>query len=305
MVSYIIRRLGGSIVVLLGIALITFILSYAVPADPARLILGMKASAAQVAALRVHMGLNLPLPEQFWNYLVKLLHGNLGQSYILDLPVTTLIAQRVGYTAQLALAAWLMELVIGIPIGIISALKDRKLTDHILSIVALIGISLPVFFVGLELMYWLAFKAGWFPVGGTGGLPYIILPALAYGITGAAYYARLLKSSMLDVLNSDYIRTARAKGASSFRAVMGHALRNAMIPVVTYGATDVAALFGGVVVLEDVFGYAGMGQMAVQAINQLDIPLIMGTVLFAAVFVVLFNLIVDVLYGFIDPRITY
>jgi len=303
--SYIIRRLGGSVIVLLGISLITFILSFAVPADPARLILGMKASKQAVDTLRHTLGLDQPLITQYFRYLGNLLHGNLGQSYVLDLPVSTLIAQRVGYTAQLALGSWLMELIIGIPLGVISALKDRKPTDYVMSILALIGISLPIFFVGLELMYWVAFRAGMFPVGGTGGIPFIILPALAYGITGAAYYQRILKSSMLDVLHSDYIRTARAKGASPFRSIMGHAFRNAIIPVVTYGATDIAALFGGVVVLEDVFGYSGIGQMAVQAINQLDIPLIMGTVIFAAVFVVIFNLIVDLLYGVIDPRITY
>ncbi len=305
MASYIVRRLGGAVIVLFGITVITFILAYAVPADPARLILGMKASQAQVVALRHQLGLDQPLIVQYWHYLINVLHGNLGKSYTLDLPVTTLIGQRVLLTAQLALAAWLFELAIGIPIGIISALKDRKLTDHIVNIVALIGISLPVFFVGLELMYWVAFKAGLFPVGGTGGLAYIILPGLTYGITGAAYYSRLLKSSMIDVLQQDYIRTAKAKGASASRVVFGHALRNAIIPVVTYGATDIAALFGGVVVIEDVFSYAGIGQMAVQAINTSDIPVIMGTVLFAAVFVVLFNILVDLLYGLIDPRISY
>ncbi|MCY0877023.1 MAG: ABC transporter permease [Firmicutes bacterium] len=303
--SYIVRRLGGAIVVLIGIAVITFLLSYALPSDPARMILGMRASQAEVNQLRIQMGLNLPLYEQFWRYFINLLHGNLGQSYQLDMPVTELIEQRLGLTAQLALAAWLFELIIGIPAGIIMALKDRGFLDHTLNVITLIGVSLAPFFLGLELLYWVAFKANLFPAGGSGGIMYVILPGLTYGITGAAYYARLLKTSMLDVLNSDYIRTARSKGAGMWRVVFGHALRNAMLPVMTYGATDIAALFGGIVVIEDVFGYAGVGSLAVNAISQTDVPVIMGTVIFAAVFVVLFNVVVDLLYGLVDPRISY
>ena len=305
MASFIVRRIGGAFVVLFGITIVTFILAYMVPSDPARMILGMRATQAEVNQLRNQMGLNLPLYVQYWHYLVNLLHGNLGQSYQLDLPVAALIAQRIGLTAQLALACWIFELLIGIPAGVIMALKDRSAADHSLNIATLIGVSLVPFFLGLELMYWVAFKAGLFPVGGTGGVDYIILPGLTYGITGAAYYARLLKTSMLDVLHSDYIRTARAKGAGTWRTVFVHAFRNAMIPVVTYGGTDIAALFGGVVVIEDVFGYSGVGQLAVNAISQTDVPVIMGTVLVAAVFVVAFNIIVDVLYAFIDPRISY
>ncbi|KUO95456.1 ABC transporter permease [Ferroacidibacillus organovorans] len=305
MISYIIRRLGGSVIVLFGIALITFILAYAVPSDPARMILGQHATVAQVDALRKQMGLDEPFIQQFGNYLLNIIHGNLGWSYLQNLPVATLIGQRLPATFQLALVAWLMELIIGLPIGVFMALKDRKMTDHVFNLISLIGISLPTFFVGLELMYWVAYRANLFPVGGTGGLMYVILPGLTYGITGAAYYSRLLKSSMVDVLNSDYIRTARAKGAAPLRVIMGHAFRNAIIPVITYGATDIGALFGGIVVIEDVFGYSGIGQMAVQAISNLDTPIIMGTVLFAAVFVVAFNFIVDLLYGLIDPRITY
>lgn len=303
--SYIVRRLGGAVIVLIGIAVVTFLLSYALPSDPARMILGMRASQAEVNQLRIQMGLNLPLYEQFWHYFINLLHGNLGQSYQLDMPVTTLIEQRIGLTAQLALACWLFELLIGIPAGIIMALKDRGFLDHTLNVITLIGVSLAPFFLGLELLYWVAFKANLFPAGGSGGIMYVILPGLTYGITGAAYYARLLKTSMLDVLNSDYIRTARSKGAGMWRVVFGHAFRNAMLPVMTYGATDIAALFGGVVVIEDVFGYAGVGSLAVNAISQTDVPVIMGTVIFAAVFVVLFNVVVDVLYGFVDPRISY
>ncbi len=305
MIAYIIRRIGGSIVVLIGISIITFSLAYLVPANPARAIVGPHASEALVLQVEKQLGLNQPLPIRYVHYMENLLQGNLGTSYVLDQPVTTLIGQRAGATAQLAVTAWIGELLIGLPIGIISALYDRKAVDHVVSIFALIGISLPVFFVGLELMYWVGFRLGWLPVGGSGGFTFVILPALTYAITGAAYYARLLKSSMIDVMNSDYIRTAKAKGASPNRVILRHALRNAIIPVMTYGGIDIASLFGGVVVIEDVFGYSGIGQLTVQAINNLDVPVIMGTVLFAALFVVLFNLLVDVLYGIVDPRITY
>ncbi len=305
MVSYIIRRIFGALIVLLGVSIITFLLAYAVPADPARAIVGPHAPEYLVLQIRKQLGLNQPLPVQYVHYLWNLLHGNLGTSYVLNQSVTSLIGQRIGATGLLAGLAFVFELIIGIPIGILTALRDRKLTDHVLSTAALIGISLPVFFVGLELMYWVGFRLGWFPIGGSGGILYAILPALTYAITGAAYYARLLKSSMIDVLNQDYIRTAKAKGASPLRVVMRHALRNALIPALTYAGTDVAALLGGVVVIEDIFGYSGVGQLAFQAIGNLDVPLIMGTVLFATVFVVIFNLIVDILYGIVDPRISY
>ena len=305
MISYIIRRLGGAVIVLLGISIITFVIAFLVPANPARAIVGPHAPESLVLQVDKQLGLDQPLPVRYVNYMNNLVHGNLGMSYVLDQPVTSLIEQRVGATAQLALAAWILEIVIGIPLGIISAVYDRKIIDHITSILALVGISLPVFFVGLELMYWIGFRLNWLPVGGTGGFDYIILPGLTYAITGAAYYSRLLKASMLDVLSSDYIRTAKAKGASPARIIFGHALRNGIIPALTYGGIDVAALFGGVVVIEDVFGYSGLGQLAVQAISNLDVPVIMGTVLFATMFVVLVNVVVDVLYGIVDPRITY
>ncbi|MHB1684079.1 MAG: ABC transporter permease [Bacilli bacterium] len=305
MISYIIRRLGGAVIVLLGISIITFVIAFLVPANPARAIVGPHAPESLVLQVDKQLGLDQPLPVRYVNYMNNLVHGNLGMSYVLDQPVTSLIEQRVGATAQLALAAWILEIVIGIPLGVISAVYDRKIIDHITSILALVGISLPVFFVGLELMYWIGFRLNWLPVGGTGGFDYIILPGLTYAITGAAYYSRLLKASMLDVLSSDYIRTAKAKGASPARIIFGHALRNGIIPALTYGGIDVAALFGGVVVIEDVFGYSGLGQLAVQAISNLDVPVIMGTVLFATMFVVLVNVVVDVLYGIVDPRITY
>ncbi len=305
MLSYIIRRLGGAFIVLVGISIITFLLAFAVPSDPARIIAGPKATMAVVAAVRHQLGLDLPMPIQYFHYVLRLLHGDLGTSYIYNLPVAHLIAQRLGSTAYLALGCWIAELVIGIPLGIYTARHARKIGDYILSILALFMVSLLVPWLGLVLLYYLGFKVPIFPLGGSGGLYHLILPSLTWGVTGAAYYTRLLKTSMLEVLSQDYTRTARAKGASERRVIWRHVIRNAMIPVVTYAGIDIGALLSGVVLLEVTFNWNGMGILAFSAISESDVPVIMGTVLLSAVIVVLFNLFVDILYGFIDPRIRY
>lgn len=305
MLSYIIRRLGGALVVLFGISVVTFLLAYAIPSDPARMIAGPKASIETVMAIRHSLGLDKPLPIQYLDYVWRLIHGNLGMSYVYNLPVATLIAQRFGPTAILALACWIAELVIGIPLGIFTARRARKASDYIVSILALVGISILVPWLGIVLLYWLGFKFPIFPLGGAGGISHLILPALTFGITGAAAYTRLLKSSMLEVLGQDYVRTARAKGASEGRVVNRHVIRNALIPVITYGGIDVGYLLGGVVLLEVTFNWNGLGILAYNAISENDVPVIMGTVLLTALLVVLFNLLVDIAYVFVDPRIRY
>ncbi|GGI97499.1 glutathione ABC transporter permease [Alicyclobacillus cellulosilyticus] len=305
MLSYIVRRLGAAVVVLFGISLVTFIIAFAVPADPARLIVGAKASPAIVAEVRHQLGLDQPLPVQYIHYVWRLLHGDLGTSYVYNMPVASLIGQRIGGTVLLAVACWLAELIIGIPLGIYTARRARTWIDYAVSALALVGISLFVPWLGEVLLYLFAFKLPVFPLGGTGGIRHLILPALTYGITGAAVYTRLLKSSMLEVLGQDYVRTARAKGASEQRVIWRHVVRNALIPVVTVAGIDIGTLLSGVVLIEVTFNWNGLGSLATEAISQLDIPVIMGTVLFTAVLVVLFNLLVDILYVFIDPRIRY
>lgn len=305
MLSYIIRRLLMALITLWGISVITFLLVFAVPADPARIIAGPKAPESVIEQIRINLGLNLPLPVQYWHYFERLLHGNLGSSYIYNLPVTDMIMQRAGATVELAIGCFIAELIIGIPLGIYTAIKARTVGDYILSALALAGISMPVFWLGLEMMYWLGFRFPIFPLGGYGGIAHLILPSLAYGITGAAVYLRLLKSSMLEVLNQDYTRTARAKGASQSRVIIRHVLRNALIPVITYAGIDIGFLLTGVILIEVTFNWNGLGLLAYQAVTQLDIPVIMGTVMLIAVSVVVFNLLVDILYGFIDPRIRY
>lgn len=305
MLSFIIRRILGSVIVLFFIAVITFIIVYAIPADPARMIVGPKAPMSVVLAVRHQLGLDQPMPLQFWHYLVRLLHGNLGTSYAYDQSVTSLIASRLGITAWLALACWVTELIIGIPLGIYTARRARKISDYIVSAIALVGLSIPIPFLGIELLYFFAFKHSWFPLGGQGGISHLILPGITYAITGGAYYIRLLKASMLEVLNQDYVRTARAKGAKESRVIWRHVIRNAIIPAVTYAGIDIGYLFAGIVLMEVTFNINGIGTLAFNAIGQMDIPVIMGTVLFAAVLVVVFNLIVDMLYAVIDPRIRY
>lgn len=303
MASYLVRRLLGAIVVLIGISIITFAIAYAVPGDPVRTIVGEKASPQVVEEVRHTLGLDQPVYIQYFSYINRLIHGNLGFSYYNNQPVTSLIADRFGATAILALSGWIIEIIIGIPLGIITAVHNRKIADFILSTLAIIGISLPTFWLGMWLIYNVSYKMGILPIGGSGSIANLILPALTLGIAGAAYYQRLLKSSMVDVLSQDYIRTAYANGATPLRVTFRHAFRNGVIPAVTYAGMDVAFLLGGVVITETVFNYPGIGQLAMQSIQHLDVPVIMATVLIAAVCVVAMNFIVDILYFLIDPRI--
>jgi peptide/nickel transport system permease protein len=305
MLTYIIRRIISSLCVLLLITVIAFAMAYLIPSDPARMIAGVHASATTLNEIRHNLGLDKPVPVQYLMFLGRLLRGNLGVSYIYDRPVTSLVRVRFLATLPLALGAWLAELIIGIPLGIYTARRARKVSDFIISALALVGLSMPVFWLGLILLYVFAFKLPIFPLGGHTGLISLVLPSLTIGITGAAYYLRLLKSSMLDVMSNDYVRTARAKGASEDRVIWRHVVPNALIPVVTYAGIDIGILMGGLIMTEYTFNWNGIGMLMDEALMQSDIPVIMGTVLMAAVMVVLFNLLVDILYVFIDPRIRY
>ncbi|MGV3487783.1 MAG: ABC transporter permease [Tuberibacillus sp.] len=304
MTSYIIRRLMGALIVLIGISIITFVIAYAVPGDPVRTIVGEKASPEVVEQVRHTMGLDKPIYVQYFSYLNRLVHGDLGFSYYNNQPVTQLIASRFGATAILAVCGFIIEILIGIPLGVLTAAKNRKLTDLVVSTLAIIGISLPTFWLGMWLIYNVSYKLGVLPIGGSGSFANLILPSLTLGIAGAAYYQRLVKSSMIDVFSQDYIRTAYANGASPLRVTVKHAFRNGVIPAVTYAGMDIAFLLGGVVITETVFNYPGIGQLAMQSVQHLDVPVIMATVLLSAVCVVIMNFIVDILYFIIDPRIS-
>lgn len=303
MIAYVLRRLLWGIGVLFGVAVITFILRYLVPADPARIIGGIHASAQTLAGIRHRYGFDQPLPVQFFTYLGNLLHGNLGPSLSLGSDVTSILLARAPFTLELAVAGLLVELIVGIPLGVLSALRHGTLADRAAVFVALCGLSTPSFWLGPVLLTLFAIHWAIFPSGGADSAGALVLPAITLGLAGAAWYTRLIRSSMLDVLGSDYIRTARAKGLPWAVVVRKHALRNALTPVLTQIGLDMGYFLGGVIVVETVFGWPGIGQVAAIAIGNDDPNLIMGAVLFGAVGVVLANLAVDLLYAVVDPRV--
>ncbi|RMF88039.1 MAG: ABC transporter permease [Nitrospinota bacterium] len=303
MPGYLLSRFVQSIGVLLGVSLITFSLLYFLPADPARMIAGRSATPETVQRIRHELGLDRPLLVRYVHYLWRLLHGDMGRSYAQKNAVRDIIAARLGPTFQLTLAGIAFELLIGLPFGIIAALRRGTLVDQVVMGMAFLGVSAPQFAVGLLLLYVLAYKVVLFPLGGYGGWQHLILPAFTLGIAGGGWYARVMRSSLLEVLGQDYVRTARGKGLSPQKVVLKHALRNALLPIVAMIGMDLGVFMGGVVVVESVFGWPGIGQMIWQAIQLVDIPVILGGVTTTALFIVLGNLLADLIYPLLDPRI--
>ncbi len=302
MIGYLSRRFAASALILIGVTMVTFALAFLMPADPVRQIAGRNASPQTVESIRHQLGLDRPVPMQYATYLGHLAQGDLGHSYIQKTDVGELIMSRLPATLLLMLGAIFFELAIGIPLGTFAAARRGK-ADRAIMIFAFAGVSTPQFVVGLVLLYLLAYLAGWFPMSGYGGLSHLILPALTLGIGGGGWYARILRSSLVEVLRQDYIRTARAKGLSERTIVITHALRNALLPIVAMIGLDIGTFMGGAVVVESVYGWPGIGQLAWQAIQRIDIPIIMGVTLVAAVAIVLGNLIADLVTPLIDPRI--
>ena len=303
MVVYIFQRLIAAIFVIFGVATVTFAMVFLMPGDAARMYAGPRAPEETVERIREQWGLNEPLPVQYIRYLGRAIRGDLGNSTRDRRPVLQAVVDRLPATAQLALAGLIVELAIGIPLGILAALRPGTWIDQLTTVLALIGISIPQFALGLVALYVFGFVIPIFPLGGYGTLHHLILPALVLGVGGSAFYSRVLRNSIMDVMHEDYIRTARAKGLPSYRVLSHHVLRNALIPVVTLAGLDLALLCGGVVVIEAVFGWPGIGLQAWSAIRNQDTPMIMGTVLFASSAVVMINLLVDVLYVSLDPRV--
>lgn len=303
MIRYLLRRLVISLPVLLGVSLMTFALAYVMPADPARMYAGPNASVETVNAIRHELGLDRPFHEQYGRYLWRAIHGDFGYSYHFKMPVWDAIASRLPYTLQLMLAGIVVELLVGIPVGSLSALKQYSWLDRLATLGTLLAVSAPPFWLGLLALYFLGFKLALFPLGGAGSLAHLVLPALCAGAGGAAWYARMMRSSTLDVLHADYVRTARAKGLRERAVVYRHVLRNAMLPIVTMTCMDIPWFLGGIVLIETVFAWPGVGRLAVEAIDNVDIPLIMGTVALAAVLVVFSSILADLVYTAVDPRI--
>jgi ABC-type dipeptide/oligopeptide/nickel transport system permease component len=303
--GYLARRLLMMLPVVFGISLITFLLAYLLPADPARMFAGPNASVETVNSIRHQLGLDRPFYEQYLRYVWRAVHGDLGYSYHFKMPVWDAILSRVPYTLQLTFAGILVELLVGIPVGSLSALKQYSWVDRLSTLFTLFAVSAPPFWLGLLALYFLGFRVPIFPLGGAGSLHHLILPALCAGAGGAAWYARMMRSSTLDVVHADYVRTARAKGLRERIVVYRHVLRNAIMPIVTMTGMDIPWFLSGVVLIEMVFGWPGIGKLAVDAIHNVDIPLISGTVVFAAIVVVIANVITDLTYAMIDPRIRY
>lgn len=305
MSTLIFRRIIQAIPVLIGISIITFLLIYYLPADPARMYAGPSATVEAVARIRHELGLDRPLWEQYVTYMERVLHGDLGFSYRKQIAVTDLILSRIPYTVALILAGVFVELAIGIPLGIAAAVRRGRTADRFGMIAALIGVSIPPFWLGLLLLYWLAFVIPIFPLGGPGGVDHLILPALTAGLGGAAWYARMMRSSTLEILSADFVRTARAKGQRELPVIVRHVLPNALNPIITMAGLDIPWFIGGVVLVETVFNWPGLGRLAYEAIQTVDVPLILGTVIVTALFVVVSGILIDLVQGMVDPRIRH
>ncbi|NPD17653.1 ABC transporter permease [Xinfangfangia sp. D13-10-4-6] len=303
MAAYILRRLVTAALILLGVSFITFVLLYVLPADPVRQIAGRSATPETVESIRRQLGLDQPLVVQYGNYLWNLLQGDLGRSYLQKTEVATLITARLPATLLLMVAAIFCELVIGLTLGVIAALYRGRALDNVLMLSSFVTVSAPQFVVALLLLYVFSVQLGWFPIGGYGTFSHLVLPAVTLGILGSGWYARIMRSSMLDVLRADFIRTARAKGLGRGRIILGHAIPNAILPVIAMIGIDIGMFMSGIVVVESVFGWPGIGQLAWQAIQRVDIPIIMGVTLISALAIVIGNLIADLISPLIDPRI--
>lgn len=313
MTRYIARRLILLLPVLLIVGIIVFVLVHLTPGDPAVVILGQDANQEQIDNLRDQLGLNDPLYIQFVNWFVGVLQLDFGDSIFLNMPVTEALFARAQPTLLLTLYALALQIVIGITLGVVAAVKHDTIIDRVLMVISISGAAIPNFFLGILLILFFAVRLGWMPSGGFTSITEdpaehfkgMIMPAFALGFSSAGLLARLVRSSMLDVMREDYIRTALAKGLPERVTVVRHALRNALIPAITVIGFSLGALLGGAVVTETVFTIPGMGRLVVQSVARRDYPVIQGAVMLIATFYVLTNLLVDILYVYIDPRIRY
>lgn len=303
MAGYLFRRLVQSALILLGVSFITFVLLYVLPADPVRQIAGRSATAQTVENIRQQLGLDQPMLVQYWRYLTSLVQGDMGRSYLQKTEVSTLIAARLPASLLLMAGGIGCELLIGLTLGVVAAVFRGRPLDQGLMVTSFVAVSAPQFVVGLLLLYVFAVQLGWFPIGGYGTAAHLVLPAVTLGIMGSGWYSRMMRSSMIEVLRQDYIRTARAKGLTRARILIRHALPNAILPIIAMIGIDIGIFMGGIVVVESVFGWPGIGQLAWQAIQRVDIPIIMGVTMVSATAIVIGNLLADFVTPMIDPRI--
>ncbi|WP_198264511.1 nickel ABC transporter permease [sulfur-oxidizing endosymbiont of Gigantopelta aegis] len=301
--NYILSRLASALIVILGVVCLVFLLIHIVPGDPVEVMLGESASGADREALRHALGLDLPLWQQFFSFLKGLLYLDLGTSLHSKQAVVDLIASRMGPTIELALASLGVAFIIAFPLGILAALnKDRWLDVGAMSF-SLLGVSIPNFLMGPLLILLFSVFLGWFPVSGKSGIGSLVLPALTLGTALAAVLSRMIRASLLEVLNEDYIRTARAKGLSRLRIIGVHALRNALLPVITLIGLQIGALLAGAVITEIVFSWPGLGQLTIEAIQKRDYPVVQACILLISTTYVVINTLTDIAYGMLEPRI--
>jgi peptide/nickel transport system permease protein len=316
MIPFIVRRTVFGVIVLWVISVATFVLFFVAPHDPERVIAGRLATPQTVALVRRRLGLDQPVLVQYWHFLTGLLHGHLGYSFYSSTSVNSLLASRLPVTISLTIGAAILWLVSGVLIGVLSASHPRSMMDRSATVFVLTGLSTPTFLLGILLIYLFFYRLrllgiDWLPAGGYVPLTqnpaewarHLILPWITLAFVSAAAYSRLTRSSLLDTMSEDYIRTARAKGLTERRVLFGHGLRSSMTPVVTQTGIDVGTLLGGAIVTEAVFGLPGLGQLAVQSVTNQDLPVIIGIVVLATVFIVVANIVVDALYAFLDPRV--
>ena len=300
---YIIKRLIMLIPVLLGVAFVIFAIMNVAEGDPVYQVAGPDATEEQLEALREEMGLNGSLLQRYFRYIGNLLRGDLGTSYITKMDVMKLYLQRLPNTLKLASIAMIVAVLISVPLGIVAAVTQNSWKDTVAMVLALLGLSMPNFWLGLLLIILFSLKLGWFPSGGSEGFISVVLPAVTVGVGLAALLTRTTRSSMLDVLRQDYLRTARAKGVSENKVVMHHALRNALIPIITIFGVQFSNVLGGSVLAETVFAWPGVGRLVVDAIDQRDIPTVTGALVMTTMLVTVVNLLVDIVYAYVDPRI--
>jgi peptide/nickel transport system permease protein len=303
MTSYILKRLAQTVVVLWGVSFVTFILMNVVPGDPVLLMMQKRATPEAVARIRREMGLDKPLRVQYFNFVKGALRLDLGRSYFTKEPVMTALARRFGVTLRLASSAYAVAMLLGVSVGVLSALQRGRAFDSLVRGGAVLGISAPVFWVAIILQTIFGLRLGWFPISGIKAPYSFVLPAFALGTRYMASIARVTRASMLEVIGQDYIRTARAKGLAERTVILRHALKNALIPIITLAGSELGNLLAGSMLTEWVFAIPGIGKMMVDSIMMRDLPMLQGTVLYIAVIFVLSNLAVDVSYAFIDPRI--
>jgi len=303
MFVYIVKRILASVAVILSMAFFVMLIMDIIPGDPAAMMLGENATPEMIQELRSQMGLDQPLPVRYFHYIWNVAHGNLGRSIREMAPVAKLIGDTLPNTLLLTAAGMFLTLVIGIPLGLISGARSGSWLDHLSRLASLLGLCMPVFWIGLIMIYVFSFRLGWFPVGGTGSFAHLVLPAVTLAAYTMAAIARMSRSSLMEVLTEDYVRTARAKGLAFWLVVWRHGFRNALIPIITVFGMQVGTLMGGAILTETVFAWPGLGRLMMGAIMDRDYLLLQGTILVFSAAYIFINLLVDLSYGLIDPRI--